>query len=264
MHDMSRYLERLGLSSGAGFVDMHRAHAHSIPFENLDSYLGEHVPLDLGSLERKLVVERRGGYCFEQNLLFRAACEERGAKVETYLARVRWRTSKETPRPRAHLVLGVTTEGETWLADVGFGAGTPLEPMPFGPGGPFEQSGWTYQIVEERDERVLQRLDGDTWGDVYSFSPVPNPFVDIEMSNWYVSTHPKSPFVRGIMVSHRPADGSVETLSNMSGSLELTTEVPSGQASTPVDMDEVPELLALRFGLHGFELNAEGHLAIAH
>ena len=240
---------------------MHRAHVHSIPFENLDSYMGIPISLDLESLERKLVAERRGGYCFEQNLLFKAACEARGATVETYLARVRWRTSPETPRPRAHLVLGVTVEGSMWLADVGFGAGTPLEPMPFGAGGPYKQSGWSYRVVEERDELVLQRLDRGTWGDVYGFSRIPSPFVDIEMSNWYVNTHPQSPFVKGLIVSHRPADGSVETLSNWSGDLELITEVPSGQESTPVELHDVPELLASRFRLPGFEINVKGRLA---
>ena len=48
-----------------------------------------------------------------------------------------------------------------WLADVGFGAGTPLEPMPFRPGGPYEQSGWLFRIVEDGPELVLQRRDGN-------------------------------------------------------------------------------------------------------
>lgn len=188
---MGAYLERVGLSGRPRLAELHRAHVHSIPFENLEPHRGRPDPLESDDLEHKMVEGRRGGYRFEQNLLFKSACEALGADVETYVARVRWRAPTGVLRPRTHLVLGVRAEGATWHADVGFGAGTPLEPMPFGPGGPYEQSGWTYRIVEDGPELVLQRLDGGAWCDVYGFSPEPSPFVDIEVSNWYVSTHPQ-------------------------------------------------------------------------
>jgi N-hydroxyarylamine O-acetyltransferase len=262
MHDVGAYLERLGLNGRPGLAELHRAHVHSIPFENLEPHRGHPVPLEIDGLERKMVEGRRGGYCFEQNLLFKSACEAMGAEVETYLARVRWRAPAGMVRPRTHLVLGVRAEGATWLADVGFGAGTPLEPMPFGPGGPYEQSGWTYRVVEDGPELVLQRLDCEVWGDVYAFSPEPSPFVDIELSNWYVSTHPQSPFVKGIIVSRRPADGSVELLSDWSGELRLVNETPVGTTGTPVTMRDAPEVLATRFGLAGFEIGTDGRLGL--
>jgi N-hydroxyarylamine O-acetyltransferase len=137
--DVGAYLERIGLGQRPELRQMHRAHVHAIPFENLDPHAGRPVPLATEELERKIVGARRGGYCFEHNLLFKAACEALGAEVDAYLARVRWRAPAGAVRPRAHLVLGVHDGGATWHADVGFGAGTPLEPIPFGPGGPYEQ-----------------------------------------------------------------------------------------------------------------------------
>jgi N-hydroxyarylamine O-acetyltransferase len=67
----------------------HRAHLTSIPFENLDPWSGRPVSLDLVDVERKLVAERQGGYCFEQNLLLAAALEQLGYEVELLLARAR-------------------------------------------------------------------------------------------------------------------------------------------------------------------------------
>jgi N-hydroxyarylamine O-acetyltransferase len=247
--DVGAYLERIGLGGRPGLTQMHRAHVHAIPFENLDPHAGHHVSLATEELERKIVQSRRGGYCFEHNLLFKAACEALGAEVDAYLARVRWHAPAGAVRPRTHLVLGVHDGGTTWHADVGFGAGTPLEPIPFGPGGPYEQSGWTFRVVEDGAELVLQRLDGDDWGDVYAFSRTPSPMVDIEVSNWFVSTHPDSPFVRGVIVSRRPEDGSIEMLSDWSGELVLLTETPEGSTSAPVARDELPELIASHFGL---------------
>ena len=69
-------------------ADMHGA-TRSIPFENLDVLLGRPISLEPEALFQKLVVERRGGYCFEQNLLFKAALEALGYEVEPHLARVR-------------------------------------------------------------------------------------------------------------------------------------------------------------------------------
>jgi N-hydroxyarylamine O-acetyltransferase len=67
----------------------HQAHVGAIPFENLDILLGRPVVLEIDALQAKLVSGRRGGYCFEQNTLFRAALERIGFRVTALAARVR-------------------------------------------------------------------------------------------------------------------------------------------------------------------------------
>jgi N-hydroxyarylamine O-acetyltransferase len=143
-----------------------------IPFENLDPHRGIPVSLAEEDLERKLVRERRGGYCFEQNLLLASALEHLGLEVEPMLARVRAGAPPGTVRPRSHLVLRVTDgDGRVWHADVGFGSGTLLDPIPFGPdrAAAHEQSGWSFRVVEEGPELVLQTLSDGTWSDGYAF-----------------------------------------------------------------------------------------------
>src|SRR3981081_2498478 len=103
MFDLDAYLARIGLSGRPSLAEMHRAHATSIPFENLDPRRGVPVSLELEDLQRKLVRERRGGYCLEHNLLLKAALEWLGAEVELLLARVRMGAEPGAVRPRSHL-----------------------------------------------------------------------------------------------------------------------------------------------------------------
>lgn len=259
MFDLDAYLSRIGLSGRPSVAEVHRAHVAAIPFENLDPQRGVPVSLAVENLERKLVAERRGGYCFEHNLLLKAALEALGAEVDTFLARVRFGAPPGTIRPRGHLVLRVRENGALWHADVGFGLGTPLEPLPFGPGEAHEQSGWHFRVVQDGPELVLQTVASGEWRDVYGFLPQPAPPVDLETSNWWVSTHPHSPFVTGLVVSAQTADGTRTTLSNW-GALELMVQTPAEHTVTPVTPDSVPELLAEHFGLAGFTLDDDGRV----
>jgi N-hydroxyarylamine O-acetyltransferase len=254
---LDAYLKRIGCSARPGLAEMHRAHVVAIPFENLDPRRGVPVSLALEDLQRKLVTERRGGYCFEHNLLFAAAARALGAEVEPLLGRVGPRENPE--RSRSHLVLRVTAEGAVWHADVGFGAGTLLEPIPFGAGGDHLQSGWRRRVLADGGQLVLQGAGSDgRWSDLYSFVPDPVPFVDLETSNWFTATHPDSRFVRGLVLTTHHADGTRVALSDWSGTLRLIEQAPVGETSRPVARAEVPGLLAERFGLPGWSLDASG------
>jgi N-hydroxyarylamine O-acetyltransferase len=260
--DFGAYARRLGLGTNPTVADVHRAHVFTIPFENLDPHRGVPVSLEAEHLEHKLVAQERGGYCFEQNLLLASALRELGHEAEPMLARVRAGAPPGTLRPRSHLVLRVRDGSDTWLADVGFGLGTLTEPIPFAAGVEAEQLGWRFRLVEDDRELVLQTDNEGTWIDVYGFVPEPVPPVDIETSNWFTSTHPRSPFVAGLVATaHRP-DGTRAALSDW-GELALTIRTPSATEVTPVDRDAVPALLAEQFGLSGFALRADGRVVPA-
>jgi N-hydroxyarylamine O-acetyltransferase len=257
--DLDAYLDRIGLSGRPSLAEMHRAHATSIPFENLDPRRGVPVSLTLEDLQRKLVAEHRGGYCFEHNMLFKGALEALGADVELLLARVQMGAEPGVTRPRSHLLLRAEVDGESWHADVGFGRGTPLEPLPFGPGSEHHQSGWSYRVVEGGAELVLQTADQEGWVDMYAFRPEPVPMVDVETSNWFTSTHPRSPFVTGLSVGAQDGDGTRVWLSDWSG-LSLAVQTPTEGSVLPIALEDVPQLLAERFDLTGFALDDRDRL----
>jgi N-hydroxyarylamine O-acetyltransferase len=257
--NIDAYLERIGLHEPVGLADVHRAHATSIAFENFDSYAGRPVSLDLGRIEDKLVTRGRGGYCFEHNLLLMGALESLGfTDVAPMLARVRL-GPENSPRPLNHLLLRAVDDGRVWLADVGFGGGGLLDPVPLEVGVESEQSGWRYRIVEDAPELVLQVFNDDAWADCYGFVPEPAPLIDIEVNNWYTSTHPESIFVTGIMAGARRVDRCV---SLFAGEEAILIERPVGGASTvtPVGLEEAPGLFAELLGINGVSLGPDRRL----
>lgn len=197
--DVEAYLGRIGYSGRlqpvhAVLEAIHLAHATHIPFENLDILLKRPIRLDLASLQAKLVTGRRGGYCFEQNLLFSAVLQRLGFSVRQLAARVLYQSRRKLPR--THILLLVDVDGATWLADVGFGIEGLLLPVPLGGAREVHQFAWTYRVTEADGEWILQSLRNGSWTDLYSFSLEPQLAVDFEPANHYTATHPESRFVR--------------------------------------------------------------------
>lgn len=206
---LDAYLDRIGLAPPVSpdletLRRLHASHVAAIPFENLDILLGRGIHLDLERLQHKMVVQRRGGYCFEQNTLFLAVLRESGFSAVPMEARVR--VGSAAVRPRTHMVLAVVIDGQEWLADVGFGGEGPREPVPMRGAVPTPSSGLSYRILEEGEARVLQMRQAMEWADQYVFLPQAVHPVDFEVANWFTSTHPQSPFVRTLTAQRTTPD----------------------------------------------------------
>lgn len=247
--NLDQYCRRIGYAGKLSptletLRGLHLAHAQTIPFENLDILLGRPIKLDLDSIWTKLVTGKRGGYCFEQNTLFASVLESVGFRVTRLSGRVQMGLSE--PRPRTHMVLGIDLDGETWLADVGFGGEGLLHPLPIRPGEITGTFSWQNRIVEDRGLYTLQSPRPKGWFDLYRFTFELQHAVDYEVANHYTSTYPASTFVQKLVVA-RPGKESRITLRN----LQLFDQTPEGiTESTVPDDDALLELLATRFGLH--------------
>jgi N-hydroxyarylamine O-acetyltransferase len=247
--DIASYLARIGLAAAPaptaeGLAELHLAHATHIPFENLDVLLGRPIRLDPASLHQKLVHDRRGGYCFEQNLLFAGMLEAIGFVVTKLAARVRFRADGKL-LPRTHMLLRVDIAGEAWMADVGFGGSGPLVPLRLAAGVEQPQFLWTYRLAQEPGELwVLQCRRASGWEDFYSFSLEPQHQVDYEVASYFVSTHPDSPFTR-TLAAQLPTPGARYLLRNR----ELTIERTDGVESRAIRDNELPQVLRTFFGL---------------
>jgi N-hydroxyarylamine O-acetyltransferase len=248
--DLDAYLDRIGLdavppTTPRGLRRIHRAHALSIPFENLDILLGRGVDLDLDSIQAKLVGRRRGGYCYEHNLLFGAALERLGFGVLRLAARVRMGAT--AVRPRSHMLMRVEAEGIAWLADVGFGGEGIIDAIPFADGAVTSNpDGWNHGIASEPEgDWVLRSLHPDGWFDLYAIGPEPQHLVDYEVASYYLSTHPRSPFVT-TLVAQRSAPDMRLTLTER----RLVESRPDGtEEVTELDASGLVETLRERFGI---------------
>ena len=247
--DLEAYLGRIAYhgsreASLDTLVALHEAHVGAIPFENLDILLGRPIVLELGALQAKLVAGRRGGYCFEQNALFRAALESLGFRVTPLAARVR--TGPPGPvRPRTHMTLLVDVSGEPLLADVGFGGDGPLHPVPLRAGGLVGTGDNRCRLKREAGQWVLEGCASGDWADLYVFTLEPQFPADYEMANHFTSTHPRSPFVTNLVVQRSWRDKRV-ILRNRDLAVRRrgTTET-----STIRDAEHLLEVLAREFGL---------------
>ena len=195
--DQAAYLRRIGLDEPVspdekGLELITRAQGFSIPFENFDILLGRGISLAAADIFNKLVMSPRGGYCFELNNLLLMALQHFGFEARPLLARVHLRG---TPTARTHQLILVTINDKRWLADVGFGGGGLLAPIPFELDRVNEQDNLACRLVKNPVyDTMLQLKTEDRWQDLYSFDLSHVSEADIVMSNHFTSTHPENFF----------------------------------------------------------------------
>ncbi|MBI3818927.1 MAG: arylamine N-acetyltransferase [Planctomycetes bacterium] len=216
--DLNSYFRRIGYAgprdaSAETLRELHWRHAISIPFENCDILLNKQVLLDPAHLERKIVADRRGGYCFEQNAYFAAALRALGFEVKSLIARVRCGAPAGAITPLSHMALRVRAGTREYLADVGFGGAGLTVPLELGVEGEQATPHEPGKLVYKNGDILLQSRGGDAWRDLYECSLEPVPAVDFEVANWYTSAHPQSFFVNNLIAAI-PAPGLRYSLFN--------------------------------------------------
>ena len=216
--DLDAYFQRIGYEGErTPTLETLRAiqlrHAETIAFENLNPLMRWPVRLDIESLQQKLVRDGRGGYCYEQNLLFSHALKALGFQVTGLAARVLWNEPDATIVPRSHMLLCVGLNEKPYIADVGFGILTPTGPLRLEPDIEQATPHEPFRLIRAGQEFVMQaKIRGD-WKTLYRFDLQEQLVSDYEVSNWYVSTHPDSIFVTGLMAA-RPAQDRRYALRN--------------------------------------------------
>jgi N-hydroxyarylamine O-acetyltransferase len=208
------YLDRIGVAppvtaDGAGLRALHAGHREAFLFENVAIQSGGRISVQLEDIERKFLDEGSGGYCFEHNTLFASVLRDVGFDPVILLGRVR--RGPPDRWCRTHMVLKVPVTGETWLADVGFGALGLVEPIPLREGAVSEQAGLIYSVRREGGLWILsyRRVGAESGSDsrevaassdLYEFSDDPQTPGDVEVANHYTSTHPDSVFRRTVTI----------------------------------------------------------------
>lgn len=216
--DLEAYSQRIGYSGDrAPTLDTLRGiqarHAQAIAFENLNPLLGWPVHLDLASLQQKLIRDGRGGYCFEQNLLFSHVLKALGFRVTPLAARVLWNQPENAITARTHMLLRVDIEGQPYVADVGFGGQTLIGPLRLSVDVEQATPHEPFRIVKAGADFKMQSKIGEAWKTLYRFDLQEELQPDYEIATHYTSTHPRSRFVNSLLVA-RPAEDRCYALLN--------------------------------------------------
>jgi len=174
--NLNAYFERIGFAGSiaptlATLEALHALQPASIPFENFNSLVGVPVLLDQQSLNRKLLGERRGGYCFELNLMFLRILVELGFEARGHLAGVLRGGDEDNDLAPNHMLITVDISGTTYLADVGFGGQLLTMPLKLRVGLEQETPLGVYRLTGEDPALRLEfKRDEEDWRPVYQFA----------------------------------------------------------------------------------------------
>jgi N-hydroxyarylamine O-acetyltransferase len=204
--NLELYFERIAYSGPATptlktLTALHALHPQALSFDGLSPFLGEPVSLALPALEDKLLKRRRGGYCFEQNVLFWRVLEAIGFRVSGLSGRVRLGWPDEVITPRGHMALLVTLAEGNFIADVGFGKLTVTAPVRLEIGLEQCTPHEPVRIVERSKNVYALQARLEQWQTLYTFDLQESFIADYEMYNWFYARHPDSPFVQSVMMA---------------------------------------------------------------
>jgi N-hydroxyarylamine O-acetyltransferase len=203
---LEAYLERVGFTGPLRadletLTALHRAHLSEISYENLDIHFGRPLRLGLEPAYRKIVIGKRGGWCFEMNTLFRWALEAAGFKVTLLSAAAAFDGD--------HMLLLVDLPEGRYLADMGWGNGF-HEPMPLG-AGPHRQ-GFRRFALSQEGEKSWRFSNLDFGDDGFSFTLSPREIAHFEARSKWLQQDPESSFVRVVKGFRFTPEGDLHVL----------------------------------------------------
>lgn len=234
-----RYLDRIGVQAApsvdlSGLNLLVRAQLQHVPFENIDVWsMGACPSLAEEDLYEKIVLHRRGGYCFELNTLFRVLLNSLGFDAYQCIASL---IREEGAEPPAHNVIICRLDGRKYLLDVGFGG-----PVPFGAMALEEGTADGFSLHKADGLWYLERTDGTK--PAFCFRDVPAEIRELIPLNFYISQKPDSHFRHILRCNLRRDDGTVHTL------VDNTLQIRSAQELRIQTVDDLPAVLQSSFGM---------------
>lgn len=250
--DLDAYLSRVGYPADvapdlATLRGLHAAHVDAIAFDNIDAVIGRStVPLDLESVQDKIVRRGRGGWCLEQVVLMAAVLDRIGFTFSALAGRTRIRTGSKVG-PALHVALCVELDDERWLHDVSFGGYGLHEPILLAENSTLDGD-WPFDLVwEPHGEGVLRFLRPEGPAELYGFTTDPRYPSDFELLHHFCLTHPRSPFNKRLVLQRTQAKVRHVLAGN------VLIEMRPGEPATQRELD-VEELLSAPEEIFGITL----------
>lgn len=215
----------------------------NVPFENLDIHLEREITLSSDQIYEKIVSKRRGGFCYECNILFSDLLRKLGFQVDYLSARM---VLGSTVNPEFdHMVLRVTLDCD-YLADVGNGQSC-REPLRMDGKGTAASEGFRYRVGTHNDDLALyfQHSEGE-WAPRFLFTIIPRQPSDFEEMCRHHQTSPDAPFTQHRLTTIATKDGRVQMLDRL-----LSITEGSRRQEEELDSEEAcREALVQHFGLN--------------
>ncbi|MDQ6843603.1 MAG: arylamine N-acetyltransferase [Bacteroidota bacterium] len=219
MIDLQQYFERIHYVGSANtslavLNQLQLAHLMHVPFENLD--IQHHIKIDLGNLFNKIVINKRGGFCYELNGLFYQLLKEIGFKATMISARVYNDKTKIYSPEYDHLAITVSLEDGLYLSDVGFGEFA-LSPVKIEDGKETNDPRGIFKIekISGNDWVVAKKDDKGQYIPEYKFSGKERYIEEFYPRCLYHQTSPESHFMQKIICSLPTQYGRITLTGNI-------------------------------------------------
>jgi len=215
--NLDKYIERIGYKADLSvsndcLIDLHRCHVNTIPFEALDVQFKRGISLDICDIYKKVILNNRGGFCYELNHLFYKLLVEIGFNCSMVSSRI-YDDGKYGP-VFDHMSIVVKLEDE-WLVDVGYGD-LFIEPLNISSGQVQEDKFKDYKINDSSTGQLvlLESLKGkNKFKEKYSFDLQPRFIAEFDDQCHYKQYSPESYFVKN-RVCTLPTDTGRKTIMN--------------------------------------------------
>ena len=224
--------------------ELMRAFLFSVPFENLDIHAHIKIILDPHRFYEKIVINHRGGFCYECNALFYELLRGLGFEVSIMAARM---AIHETVSPGySHMPLRVKLD-QDYLVDVGNGQSV-RDPMPI-PGDVISRAeGIRYKVGRYNDNEfaLYYRTENSDWAARFVFSTAPRGLDEFKVMCYYHQTSQESIFTKQRLCT-LPTDNGRITLTDKN---LLITEDGTETNKAVESKDELEGLLQKYFNIN--------------
>ncbi|CAL8400333.1 unnamed protein product [Arctogadus glacialis] len=260
--DVTKYLLRIGFNHPTEptlevLRSLHSFHLLAVPFENLALHCGGLLSPDLHAVYDKIVNQRRGGLCYENNGLFSWLLSKLGFEVTILSGQVKNAITGCYGPPFDHLISVVSLRGRRWLCDVGFGSAGFSVPLSLDAWGEPQTTGQrVYRVREEGDQRFLEwrgepgRVTDGEWKGIYKFTLEPRRREDFTAMCDYHQSSPSSIFFCKSVCTLLQPDGRLtlvgRTLTTTTSRTDESALKTSGRTLTD---EEIPVVLEKMFGV---------------
>jgi N-hydroxyarylamine O-acetyltransferase len=155
------------------------------------------------------------------------------------------------------MLLRVDLGGKPYVADVGFGVLTLTAPLLLEPDIEQATPHEPFRLIRAGQDFVMQAKLGETWKPLYRFDLQEQLLPDYEVTNWYLSNHPDSHFVNGLIAARAAPDCRYALRNNelavhhLNGSTERRVLAAANELRTALEgtfgltLPEAPELDAV-------------------
>ncbi|MED2765808.1 arylamine N-acetyltransferase [Bacillus thuringiensis] len=210
------------------FNDLHEIllqMGHMIPYENIDVMEGVFREISQTNLQEKLLINNRGGLCYELNSLLYYFLRDCGFDVYRVAGTVYDLSGNQWKPDDGHVIIILKHGSQKYIVDGGFASHLPLYPVPFTGEIISSQTG-NYRIRKQTTEKgtylleirkgqkgeTAQFLDSeptDTWRIGYAFTLDKIDTNKIHAIQNTIVKHPESPFNKGYIICKLIENGHI-------------------------------------------------------